>query len=189
MNFRPHWCWVLLFTVVLFPWKATAQSTAQSSVRATLSAQSSATGILTLEKPGLRKRIRFFPGDVLEFKLYDDPYRYETVLQGVQENSILVMDAVLPIQEIRKIYVRKKGYYALQAAYRNGTTSGIGFGILGLVMLPLNPTLAGSTLGGSAMMLSAGQLFRVLSKRPYRLGKWRSLKTIQTGYVPPLEYR
>lgn len=130
---------------------------------------------LVLDKPGLTKRIRFYPGNRISFNLKDDPTKYTAVLQAVGEKSIIVYDAPIFLDEIRKIYYTKRGLF-LPLTVGSLTGGGFLFGFMG--------TLNGLTrknydlLYPGAAALMAGQAVRPLYSRGYRIKGKRQLRTL-----------
>jgi hypothetical protein len=129
---------------------------------------------LVLDKPGLNKRIRFYPGQRISFKLKGENYRYNAVLQAVGEKSILVMDAPIFLDEIRKIYYTKPGTF-LPLSAGSLTGGGILFALMGAYngLTRNNPDLV--VVGAAAFV--TGQAIRPLYKRTFRIRGNRRLRT------------
>ena len=63
---------------------------------------------LVLDKPGFTKRIRFYPGDELRFRLKNDRVRYRGELQAVREKSIIILNAEILLSDISSVMVSRK---------------------------------------------------------------------------------
>lgn len=130
---------------------------------------------LVLDKPGINRRLRFYPGTRITFKLKDDPTKYSAVLQAVGEKAILVDDTPVFLEEIRKVYYTKRGtFLPLTAASLTG--GGVLFGLMGVLngLTRENYDL----LYPGAAALAAGQAIRPLYARGYRIRGNRRLRAL-----------
>lgn len=131
---------------------------------------------LTLNKPGRKKRIRFYIGDKLKFKLKDEDFKREAIITAMDSNSITINGvAKIPLEDFRVIQIDKNH---IKVARITGTGGGLLFMVLG----------AGNTLlrkDGSAILISGGfislisvQFLRLFEKRNYKLNSYRYLRTV-----------
>ncbi|MGB3618643.1 MAG: hypothetical protein WBA12_11040 [Catalinimonas sp.] len=178
-----HLIWALC-AVLFFPARAQLN-------RALIGGDGDTFYALVLDKPGLRKRLRFYPGEELTFKLKEDDYMYRTTIQGGGPGYVVLMDAAVPVEEFRRIYVEKEGYgfHLLKTGARNGTGAGIAVGALGLVMLPFMPDAGLQMLTGGAVLFGVGQALRLTYRRSYRIDRRRTLRTMETQFRAPINTR
>ncbi|WP_375561054.1 hypothetical protein ACE193_00440 [Bernardetia sp. OM2101] len=131
---------------------------------------------LTLNKPGRKKRIRFYVGDELKFKLKDEGFKRTATITAIDSNSISINGvAKIPLEDFRVIQISKKHIKAVRLTV---TTGGVLFMALGV----------GNTLlkkDGSEVMITAGfislvsiQFLRLFENRNYKLNSYRYLRTV-----------
>ncbi len=130
---------------------------------------------LVLDKPGFVKRIRFYPGTRIKFKLKGESTKYEAVLQAVGEKSIIVFDTPIFLDEISKIYYTKPGSF-LPLASGSLTSGGFLFALLG--------SLNGLTRNNfdlivpGVLFVALGQAVKPFYQKSYRIKGNRRLRTL-----------
>lgn len=161
---------LLLSACTLFSYPAAAQALGLG-----LDGENIGPRYLVLDKPGLNKRIRFYPGQRIRFKLKGESYKYNAVLQAVGEKSIVIYDAPIFLDEIHTIYYTKP-IYILPVASAAFTGGGILFAGLGVIneISRNNPDLV---VAGAGLVL-LGQALKPLYKRKYRIRGNRRLRTL-----------
>ena len=135
---------------------------------------------LTLNKPGRKKRIRFYIGDELKFKLKGEGFRRTATITAIDSNSITINGAAkIPLEDFKIIHVRKDDYFAnlSRTARASGTGGGLLFITLGGVGTVLGIGQAVPMLVGGGLLFITGQIFGVFTRRSYRLNSYRYLRT------------
>ncbi len=136
---------------------------------------------LTLNKPGRKKRIRFYIGEELKFKLKDENFRRTATITAIDSNSITINGvAKIPLEDFKMIHVEKDSYFAglSRAAHASGTGAGIVFGVLGGVATLLNVEKGETMIYGGGVLFVVGQFFNLFTSRNYRLNSYRYLRTV-----------
>lgn len=130
---------------------------------------------LVLDKPGFVKRIRFYPGTRIKFKLKGESTKYEAVLQGVGENSIIVFDTPIPLDEISKIYYTKPNSFFPLAS--GSLTSG---GLLFILMGSINGLSRNNfdLIVPGVLFVALGQAVKPFYQRGYRINGKRRLRIL-----------
>jgi hypothetical protein len=138
---------------------------------------------LVLDKPGIVKRIRFYPGTRLTFKLTDDKRLYAGKIEAIRKHSVVIFNTELPIRDIRKVRVPQQ---APMGKFLYGLGSGMrGVGTLFALIGGGNYLLTSDQKNGRVTaqaglgLLGVGQLFRGFNRRTYKINKNRRLKTIE----------
>ena len=136
---------------------------------------------LVLERKWPFKRIRFYPGEKLAFKLKHESGWNRGTIQAVHKSSLVIVDAEIPFSDIRKIRTARSDYlggFATLSA--NSLISG---GILWVVLGGIRELegtgdggewLAGA--GAGAVLL--GLATRQLTRHTWRVGRNYRLKSI-----------
>jgi hypothetical protein len=165
----------LAWVVLLFAFALCSLPAAGQSPGLGLDAENTDRRYLVLDKPGLNKRIRFYPGQRIRFKLKGENYRYNAVLQAVGEKSIMVMDTPIFLDEIRKVYYTKPGTF-LPLSAGSLTGGGILFVLMGVYngLAHNNPDLI---VPGAAAFVT-GMALRPFYQRSFRIGGNRRLRTL-----------
>lgn len=132
---------------------------------------------LTLNKPGRKKRIRFYVGDELKFKLKDEKFKRTATITGIDSNSITINGlAQIPLEDFRVIQLDRNN--AITALSKSGTGSGIVFMILGGITTALKVPKGETMIYGGGVLFITGQLFSLFKKRKYKLNSYRYLRTV-----------
>lgn len=135
---------------------------------------------LTLNKPGIKKRIRFYIGDELKFKLKGEGFRRTATITAIDSNSVTINGlAAIPLEDFKMIHLEKDDYFAnlSRTAHASGTGGGLLFMTLGGI-----GTIAGVGQGFPMLVTGGiffvtGQIFRLFTRRNYRLNSYRYLRT------------
>lgn len=137
---------------------------------------------LVLDKPGRVKRIRFYVGDELIFKLTGDKHLYKDIIEAVSDTSIRVRGAWVPVEEIKLIKEYKEANLLKQAIYFLPRA-----GIIYFLADTFNPVFTGGEVfvsrsgvivGGS--LIAGSLILRLFAKRTYRINNYRTLKILET---------
>jgi hypothetical protein len=137
---------------------------------------------LVLDKPGRIKRIRYYVGDEINFKLKEDKTTYSTLLQAVGDSTIKVRDTDIAISDIRSIIRHSENGFLYQAARILPKA-----GILYFVADTFNPLLRGekpsvsrSGIVVGSTLFAGGQALKLFRKRTLRINNYRTLKILRT---------
>ncbi|WP_338765679.1 hypothetical protein WAF17_02150 [Bernardetia sp. ABR2-2B] len=131
---------------------------------------------LTLNKPGRKKRIRFYIGDELKFKLKEENFKRTATITAMDSNSITINGvAKIPLEEFRVIQISKKRIKAARVLGTNGGFLFIGLGI-GNTLLKNNGSEA--MIYGGIISVIAAQFLRLFENRNYKLNSYRYLRTV-----------
>jgi hypothetical protein len=137
---------------------------------------------LSLEKPSGKRRVRYYQGDELHFKLKGDKYIYHTRISDFQADGIIINEALIPLSQIKSIIVYNRSGLFKQAK-RLIPKAGIVFIALDMV----NPIITRgenlkvqtqSVLIGGAIT-AAGLALNLFNKRTYHLNKVRYLRILE----------
>lgn len=132
---------------------------------------------LALEKGGKVKRIRFYEGQRLHFRLKNDPFKYKPVIQEIGKDYIKVNDTALDLDEISSVTLYpKRRFIGLLSKFF--LYAGVGYFLIDMVNHSFEPTretaIVSSSLIGPGLALAL-----TLKPRNVRLNEKRYLKTIQ----------
>ncbi len=130
---------------------------------------------LTLNKPGKKKRLRFYIGDELKFKLRGESFRRTAIITGIDSSSVTINGlAKIPLEEFKMIHVQKDDYFAnlSRTAVSSGTGGGLLFMTLGGLATVVGVGQGLPMLVGGGIMFVTGQIFRIFTKRNYRLNSY-----------------
>ena len=137
---------------------------------------------LVMDKPGRIKRIRYYTGDEIIFKLKGDKTTYSTILQAVGDSSIKVRDTNIPVKDIRSIIRHSENGFLYQVARILPKA-----GILYFVADTFNPIFRGEKpsisrsgiiVGGS--LFAGGQALKLFRKKTLKVNSYRTLKILKT---------
>ncbi|MBC7921140.1 MAG: hypothetical protein H7Z75_08600 [Ferruginibacter sp.] len=138
---------------------------------------------LALDKPGRMKRIRFFVGNEITFRLKGDPVTYHDVIAAVDDSSFTIFGTKVPLREVDRIVVRNQGWFLNQGAALLPLAGGIYF-----LADNLNPVLSGD--GGFAIhrgsvvvgagLVGAGLILRIFQVRQHKMNKRKQLRVLET---------
>lgn len=136
---------------------------------------------LALDKPGVVKRLRYFPGDELQFFMDGDRWRGE-ILQVRLDTIVVAEVGLVPIRDIEAVIVPTRSWLVRQGSLVFPVV-GIGY----FLMDTLNPynlqdnndriTHQNVILSGSFVAL--GAVLQVFKKRKYKINQRHLLKTIE----------
>jgi hypothetical protein len=140
--------------------------------------QKDAPYMLTLEKRGRSKRIRFYTGQRILFKLKKDEFIYETSIEGIGDGYIEVKGTVLPISEIDVIIIEKQQRF-LRMLRNKLIQVGLLYFLFDMVNDSFSPSRETAIVSGS--FVSSGLLLiPLIGDRVYKLNQHRYLKTIKS---------
>lgn len=131
---------------------------------------------LTLEKPGAIKRIRFYKGQQLEFKLKGSKIKYKTLIQNVKEKSVVIRDTDIALTDFHSlvVYPKKPFLNTLSKFFLLGALGYVAADLVNNSFEPNNVTLIVGGIG-----LGTSIALRLPLKRTFKLGKKRYLKTLE----------
>lgn len=132
---------------------------------------------LVLEKNGANKRMRFYEGQELEFKLHGDIIRNKTRIQKIEEKSLIIQDVNIPLEDFASVRINTSSYYP--NLFKFATLVG-GAGYLGLDVINNGPEMTRQSFITPAIFLGTHLLLRIFypNRKTYKLGKNKYLKTI-----------
>lgn len=137
---------------------------------------------LVLDKPGSVKRIRYYVGEELKFKLKDDKTVYTDVIEDVGDSSIKIRGTQIPLKDIRMVIRYKEGGLLNQAIYILPRA-----GILYFLADTFNPVFRGGSVDVSrsgiivgSSFVAGGLFLKLFKKKKYRINNFRSLRTLET---------
>jgi hypothetical protein len=132
---------------------------------------------LALEKRGAIKRVRFFVGEELEFKLKNDPFLYRPIIQSVRDSSLIINGVELAFKDISTVKVYKNKPF-LRLLSNFAFYGSVGYLLIDLVNNSFS--IYRGTLVTSAAFAIPGLSFALILKpRLLRLNQHRYLKSIQ----------
>ena len=138
---------------------------------------------LVLDKPGGTKRIRFFVGSEITFRLKGDPITYHDVVAAVDDSSFTIFGTKVPLREVDRVIVRNQGWFVNQGASLLPLAGGIYF-----LADNLNPVLSGGegfaihqgSVVVGAGLAGAGLILRIFRVRQHKIGKSKQLRVLET---------
>ncbi|AFM06207.1 hypothetical protein Fleli_3904 [Bernardetia litoralis DSM 6794] len=131
---------------------------------------------LTFNKPGIKKRTRFYIGDELKFKLKEEDFKRTATITAIDSNSITINGvAKIPLEDFRVIQLSKK---RIKAARMTGTTGGVLFMALGLGNTLLEKDGSEVLIVSGFVALASVQFLRFFENRNYKLNSYRYLRTV-----------
>jgi hypothetical protein len=137
---------------------------------------------LVLDKPGRIKRIRYYTGDEIIFRLKGDKTKYSTILQAIGDSTIRVRDTDIPVKDIRSVTRYSENGFLYQIARILPKA-----GILYFAADTFNPIFRGEKpsvsrsgviVGGSLFV--GGQALKLFRKRTFKVNSYRTLKILKT---------
>ena len=136
---------------------------------------------LSLDKPGIVKRIRYYAGNEIYIKLKKDKKLHNLTIINVGNGYIETFDKKILIEQVKSIRVYRKNL--LTKIGKALPWAGLGY--FGADMI--NPIFSGreafvvtrGTVTVAGSLIVSGILIKLLSKRTYKLGKNRYIKTIE----------
>lgn len=142
----------------------------------------SAQKFLALDKPaGREKRLRFFEGDRLTFRLKNDPTRYSGIITHLEDQSLYIGDTRVLLSDIDAITIRNR--------YKDsGILNSAPFilplaGLIYFAADGLNPgsKISSGTYIVSGSLIGTGVIIKLFQKKTYRIDGTRRLKIIDLG--------
>jgi hypothetical protein len=138
---------------------------------------------LVLDKPGSIKRIRFFVGNEITFRLKGDNMVYHEVISAVDDSSFTIYGTKVLVREVDRIILRKEGWFLNQ-----GSVLLPAAGLLYFLADNVNPAIRGGEHFGisrgsvivGASLISAGIVLRIFQKRQHKIGKNKRLRVLET---------
>jgi hypothetical protein len=131
---------------------------------------------LIFNKPGIKKRIRFYIGDDLKFKLKDENFKRTATITAIDSNSITINGvAKIPLEDFRVIQISKK---RIKAARILGTSGGLLFMVLGVGNTLLKKDGSEALIVGGFISLVSVQFLRLFENRNYKLNSYRYLRAV-----------
>ncbi|MDX2301758.1 MAG: hypothetical protein NW226_03115 [Microscillaceae bacterium] len=143
----------------------------------TLDSLDSKSRFLALEKGGKIKRVRFYEGERLYFRLKDDQMRYKPVIEEIGKDYIKVNNTALHLNEIASVTLYpERRLIRLMSQFL--VIAGTGYFLIDMVNHSFSTTresaIVSSSLASTGLALSL-----TLKPRKIRLNNKRYLKTIQ----------
>ncbi len=131
---------------------------------------------LALEKLGKVKRIRYYVGSTIEFKLKGDPNLYRTPIEAIKDSSVVIYETIIPLSQFSSIYIRPKRPFSriLSTFFM---IAGVGYFALDTVNNEFSPT-GGTLMTSGALVVPSLALLLTLKKRRIKLNNQNFLKTI-----------
>ena len=131
---------------------------------------------LTLNKPGKKKRIRFYVGEELKFKLKDENFKRTALITAIDSNSVTINGvATIPLEEFKMIQVNKKTITKIRHV---GEKGGLIFTALGGINMLLKIQGSDAMIYGGVTSFVLAQVVRLFENRKYRLNSYRYLRTV-----------
>jgi len=138
---------------------------------------------LVLDKPGKVKRIRFFPGSEITFRLKNDPVVYHDYITAVDDSSFTIFGTKVLIKEVDRIILRNHSWFVNQ-----GSVLLPAAGLIYFLADNVNPLLRGqegvSVSKGSMIvagsLIGTGLVLRTFRKKQHRIGNNKRLRVLET---------
>jgi hypothetical protein len=137
---------------------------------------------LALDKPRGEKRIRYYPGNEIFFKMKGENFTRKATILEVRPSIFMVNGGEVAIGDVHSVTIHKKnGLFRQALVYLPAA------GILYFLMDSLNPANTGregfypnqGTFIVSGGLVGAGLALQFFKKRTYRIGERNMLKTLQ----------
>ncbi len=135
---------------------------------------------LALEKGGANKRIRYYRGSELTFRLKDDPTKYTRSIEGIAKDYLVFNETNIALEEFEAIYLKKRHPF-LKTLSSFFIIGGVGYFLIDAVNNSFSPSEE-TLLISSSLALPGLGLLLTLGGRKVKLGKKRYLKTIIQEY-------
>lgn len=137
---------------------------------------------LVFDKPGIVKRFRFYPGDLIKFK-YNDNEIIEGSISKLDPKSLEIDQyAVYQIDSITHLYMNKQGAGAKTRGVLSTVllTAGIGYLSIDAFNNAINgrQVFTEGTLIFSSVAIASGLFLKLFQKRVYRIKNNRRLFVI-----------
>ena len=134
---------------------------------------------MILNKNGRTKRIRFFVGDWITFKLKGDKFKWSGEITAIDKERVEINQGKIPISRFSTIILSKNSYGAGLTRSAIGTgfvASGI---FLASAVLSKNKVRKQDHYVISGGFFALSSIFSLFQKRKYKLGEKRQLKIIE----------
>lgn len=136
---------------------------------------------LALEKSGGKKRIRFYEGSEIVFKLKGDKAPYRATIERVKDSSLVILGTEIQLKDISAV-VFYKNNGLLNSATQLLPVAGIGYFLMDMI----NPVFSNReafvvtkpTVTTSATLILGGLFLKIFKKRTIRLNQKRYLITL-----------
>lgn len=132
---------------------------------------------LALEKNGIDKRLRFYEGQEIQFRLKGDDRRNKAKIQKINEKSLIIQEVEIPLEEIESFRINTSSFYP--NLFKFATLAG-GVGYLGLDIVNNGVEMTRQSVITPAIFLGTHLLLRIFypNRKTYKLGGQKYLKTI-----------
>ncbi|WP_291725658.1 hypothetical protein [Bernardetia sp.] len=131
---------------------------------------------LTLIKPGKKKRIRFYVGEELKFKLKGEKFKRKATITAIDSNSVSINGlATIPLEDFKIIQVNKKTITKIRHI---GEKGGIVFAALGGINTLFKIQGSEAMIYGGATSFVLAQILRLFENRNYKLNSYRHLRAV-----------
>lgn len=137
---------------------------------------------LVLDKPGRVKRIRFYVGDEINFKLKGENIKYKDIITAITDSTIYIRGTHIKLSEIKSIIITSENGLLNSAIYTLPRAGAVYFIAdtfnswfsRDQIEISKSAIVVGSALIGSSLIL------RTFRKRTYRINNFRSLRVLET---------
>jgi hypothetical protein len=137
---------------------------------------------LVLDKPGRIKRIRYYTGDEIMFRLRGDKTTYSNIIQAIGDSTIKVRDTDVSIREIHSIIRYSDNGFLYQIA-RILPKAGMLY-FLADTFNPIfrgeKPDISRSGVVVGSTLIATGYTIRLFRKRTLKINNYRTIKILQT---------
>ena len=138
---------------------------------------------LALDKPGKIKRVRFFVGQEITFRLKNDPITYRDYITAIDDSSFTIFGTKVPIRDVDRIILRSNSWFVNQ-----GSVLLPAAGVIYFLADNLNPVIQGnegfSVSRGSVVvaagLVGTGIILRIFAKRSHKIGNNKRLRVLET---------
>lgn len=143
--------------------------------------------ILRLETPSNLKRIEYYVGSNITFRLHEDPNWYTRTITDMDFGQKMLIFEVgrLPIEDIEAVKIARRGFIAQTSGILQG--SGISFAFFGSTGFLINSRCSNcreSVLLGASMW-TLGQLLGWISpRRKFKVGTKNQLRMFEIDFTP-----
>ncbi len=132
---------------------------------------------LSLEKNGAVKRIRFYENQVIKFSLKNDNQVYNTVIQKINKEDVMLMDVAVPLKDFDRITVEYNRYYPRLFEYAF-FVGGAGYFALDMINNEFN--FNSKSWQVPVSLLTSSLIIKLIypKRRNFKLSNQKYLKTI-----------
>jgi hypothetical protein len=137
---------------------------------------------LVLDKPGKQKRVRFFVGNEITFRLKGDKVVYQEAITAIDDSSFTIFGTKVLIREVDRVILRSDNFFI-----NVGSRYLPAAGIIYFLADNLNPVFQGysfkvdpnSAIIG-ASLVTVGLVLKQFQKRKHKIGKNKRLRILET---------